>query len=286
MASCLWLPGAAVSHRAAAAWWALEGFPEGPVEITAVVEAKPPASWLSLHRRSRLDLIDIVHAGPVMVTTPTRTLVDLCAVSSLDELDSALDDALRRGLTTLPRLRWAERRLRGKGHSGSRLLRELLAVRGRGYVPLESRLEGRLRRILVRSGLPAPVGQHEVRNGGRLVARGDLAYPRERLAIEADGYRYHMGKTAWQRDLARRNALSALGWTVLHVTWDDVASRPGEVADRVRSTLSLLSLGNARRQASLIPEERRRAPKTGERAADPGSLHLPWSSSWCSGTDG
>src|SRR5437016_12770418 len=36
MAACLWGgPGAAASHRAAAALWSLTGFPPGPVEITS-----------------------------------------------------------------------------------------------------------------------------------------------------------------------------------------------------------------------------------------------------------
>ena len=104
-------------------------------------------------------------------------------------------------------------------------------------MPTESPLEQRLRRLLIKNGLPVPATQHEVRDRGKLVARVDLAYPLARLAIEADGYRYHTGRAAWQRDLVRRNALSLLGWTVHHVTWEDIEVRPDEVVERVRTTL-------------------------------------------------
>ncbi len=51
----------------------------------------------------------------------------------------------------------------------------------------ESPQETRLRLRLHRSGLPPPVAQYEVRCDGRFVARVDLAWPEQRLALECDG---------------------------------------------------------------------------------------------------
>ena len=237
MAVALWAPGAAVSHRAAAALWELEGFSAGPVELSTNTGRKAPAGWIRLHRVSRLDPVDVTVIRTIPVTTPTRTLVDLCGGMARDDVEPALDDALRRGLTSLPRLRWAARRLAGKGRTGTRLLGALIRERHPGSTPPASSLESKVASLLRRVGLPPPVSQHEIRDQGKLLARVDFAYPEAMVAIEADGYRYHSGKMAWQRDRVRRNALTTRGWRVLHVTWDDLQKRPDEVTAEIRSAL-------------------------------------------------
>lgn len=70
-----------------------------------------------------------------------------------------------------------------------------------------------------------------------MVARLDFAYPEILLAIEADGFRHHGDKAGWNRDLARRNALTALGWRVIHVTWDDLRERPREIVRHLREAI-------------------------------------------------
>jgi very-short-patch-repair endonuclease len=70
-----------------------------------------------------------------------------------------------------------------------------------------------------------------------VVAVVDFAYPDRRIAIEVDGYRWHAGRRRWERDLARRNALTALGWRVLHVTAADIEQRPGDMLAIVRAAL-------------------------------------------------
>lgn len=65
----------------------------------------------------------------------------------------------------------------------------------------------------------------------------DFAYPDKKLAIEADGYRWHSGRRRWQHDISRGNELIRLGWRVIHVTADDVKHRPDIVAQMIRSAL-------------------------------------------------
>jgi very-short-patch-repair endonuclease len=228
---------AAISHRAAAALWGLEGCAPGVVELSTDRDRKAIVPWIALHRVARLDAADLTNLGPIAVTTPTRTLVDLCAVLEPESLEGALDDALRRGLASLPRLRWAAKRLEGRGCAGTRVLRGALQARDRAYLPHASRLEARLFSLLARGGLPSPVRQLEVRERGTLLARVDFAYPDALLAIEADGYRYHSGRVAWQHDLVRRNALTSRGWRVLHVTWEDLRMRPADVLGEIRRAL-------------------------------------------------
>jgi very-short-patch-repair endonuclease len=217
--------------------WELEGFSAAEVEISTSGDRKPAASWILLHRIASLPRSEIGKVGPIPVTSPTGTVIDLCGVVDEDRAEAVLEDALRRNLTSLSRLRWAAGRRAGPGRRGSAVLRRLLDERGRGYTPAASVLESRLARLIDQAGIPRPTRQYEIRDGGRLVARVDFAYPDTHIAIEADGYRFHSGRLAWQHDRARRNVLTSRGWRVLHVTWEDLRSRPGELLDEIRRAL-------------------------------------------------
>jgi very-short-patch-repair endonuclease len=164
----------------------------------------------------RLDKADVSRLGAIPITRPERTLIDLSSTSSRDALEGILDEFLRRELVRLPRL---ERRLVVLcGRPGVRHLRRLVEER-RGSAISESELETRLLRALRESGLPTPIGQYEVRDDGRFVARVDFAYPEVKLAIEAYGGRYHSSWNDQEHDLARQNDLIAAGWRVIIVTW-------------------------------------------------------------------
>jgi len=141
MAAILWAPRAAVSHRAAAGLWELEGCPSDRVELSTVSTRKSRVPWITLHRVGTLDRADVTSLGPIPVTTPTRTLADLCGVLNPDAVERALDDALRRNLTSMPRLRWAAQRLSGRGRPGAHVLRELIGQRRGDWTPPASFLE-------------------------------------------------------------------------------------------------------------------------------------------------
>ena len=173
----------------------------------------------------------------VGVTTPVRTLLDLASVEPLERAESALDAALRTGLVSLSRLQWFVRAHGGRGRRGTKAIKRLLEMRPPDYVPPHSPLERRVWNLIVDAGLPTPTRQHEVRDGSHFIARVDLAYPDARIAVEADGYRWHSGRREWARDLARRNRLTGLGWHVLHVTQEDIALRPGEILGQLRKLL-------------------------------------------------
>lgn len=163
-------------------------------------------------------------------------MCDLAAVVTPTEVEDALDDALRRGLVRieqlLDRLNTDARRRRASG-----LLRALISDRAGPGPASESVLETRLMRLLRGSGLPLPTQQHAVRREGRVFARLDFAYPEMKVALETDGYRWHAGKRRWATDLERRNALTALGWRVLHLTWHDIERDPAGTVARIASLL-------------------------------------------------
>jgi very-short-patch-repair endonuclease len=57
------------------------------------------------------------------------------------------------------------------------------------------------------------------------------------LGIELEGREYHSGMQALRRDVARRNYLSGLGWSIIYFTWDDVTTAPRDVLEVVRAHL-------------------------------------------------
>jgi very-short-patch-repair endonuclease len=82
-----------------------------------------------------------------------------------------------------------------------------------------------------------PVPQLEVFDGDRFVARLDLAFEAERVAVEYDGG-WHAAPSQIQRDGARRDRLRALGWIVIVVTNKQLRDDLGAVVSTVRSTLA------------------------------------------------
>ncbi len=59
----------------------------------------------------------------------------------------------------------------------------------------------------------------------------------QRVAVEVDGWAWHVTADRFVDDRRRQNALVNLGWTVLRFTWHDLVSRPDGVVDEIRSAL-------------------------------------------------
>lgn len=82
-----------------------------------------------------------------------------------------------------------------------------------------------------------PSLQHEVVTRlGRV--RLDFAYVEARVAIEADGFRWHSSRKRWDGDRERALALGLLGWTVVRVTWTQLHDRPDDVVETIRALLA------------------------------------------------
>ena len=98
-----------------------------------------------------------------------------------------------------------------RGVAGAVPLRSVLE--GYKHAAPESPLERRFLRLLRAAGLPEPEVQYPIRDGERLVARVDFAYPEIRLAMEVDGYRWHggrrvLGTRSQQRQWHRRQVVA------------------------------------------------------------------------------
>ena len=215
-----------VSHRAAAALWGIDRFGTELVEISTTRNVRADEHGVVVHRVQPWPECDTSSRGGIPVTEPGRTLIDLAAAASAEDLEVALDDALRRRLITLPRLVWRLDVVGVHGKAGVGVLTRLVDERRAEKVLPESWMERKVIQFLARCRHPAPVRQFPVFDGHRFVGRTDLAYPERRIAIEADGYEHHSDRVAWERDRARGNDLVCLGWTVVHVTWKQLTQHP------------------------------------------------------------
>jgi len=204
-------PGSVLSHRSAAVLWGVSGFRPGPVELTVPAGRSGRNALARVHRSS--EVAGAVRDG-IPVTRPARTVVDLAEVVSGARLEEAVDDVLCRRLCRLDEI--APR----PGRRGSAALRAVLdAWNGEG--PADGVAEMRILRQLLAAGLPQPVRQHEIRVGNTFVARVDLAYPDQRIAIELDGFRWHAGRGPFRSDRIRGNRIEAAGWRLLRAAPED-----------------------------------------------------------------
>jgi hypothetical protein len=180
---------------------------------------------------------DVTTYEAIPITTPARTVIDIASICPPEKVEEAFDDALRRRMISIPRMRWRLAEIEGDGgRRGVSFVRALIAARAEGIAP-QSVFETRLLRAMAEAGLPKPICQYEIRDGAGHAAIVDFAFSAEKVAVEADGYQWHTGRIRWQHDLTRRNLLSSLGWRVIHITWDDLMNRADSVIESIARAL-------------------------------------------------
>ncbi len=237
LAVCLSLKVVA-SHRTAAKLWELDGVESAPLEFTGGINQSRPGDDVRVYRRGCLPDCDVTAIDGIPVTTPARTLLDLGGVLGRRALELALEDVLRRRLSSLARLRWRVDSLCGPGVAGCRPLAELIESRSPSLAATDSALETRIWDFLRERHLPMPLRQFRIRSGRRH-ARPDFAYPSNKLALEGHSFRHHSSKASWDRDHARHLWLVDLGWEVIYVTDGDLRFRPNELERQIRKALGL-----------------------------------------------
>jgi very-short-patch-repair endonuclease len=163
----------------------------------------------------------------VPVTSVPRTLVDLAAVLSPDDLARACHEAgVLHGTTPAQVEAVLERR---PTSPGAGQLRRVL--RGDLHVTL-SHLERAFLRRLRAAGLPLPETNRPA--GGRRV---DCRWPQRRLTVELDGYRFHGSRHAWERDRRREREARARGDDFRRYTYGDVLEDPRYMLAELRDLL-------------------------------------------------
>ena len=197
--AAVWSAGddAVASHRSAAALWQLDGFDHDVIELTIPPGFPPKRRGVIVHRGVSVDPADRTEIDAVPVTRIDATIIAVVAVLPTRVIPDVVDSALVQGLTRADRVLDKLLRFGRRGRRNAGALAAVLEARLDGARPHANRFERRLSRILVRAGLAEPVAQFEVRERGRVIARPDLAYPDVKIAIEADSYRWHGGRSMW-----------------------------------------------------------------------------------------
>jgi very-short-patch-repair endonuclease len=227
-------PGVAISGMSAAACWGVDLLPPGaPIELTVDCGVRIKSRLPEVRViRSTLPTADRVVVGSVARTSPQRTALDVLRRSGRVDGVVLLDAMLQRRIVTLPLIESG-----GYAWSGRRGGAKIAAALRQAEPNSESPMETRTRLVIVDGGLPRPVAQYVIRDSeGRFIARVDLAYPVERVALEYEGD-HHRERAAFRRDIARVNALTALGWIVIRVTADDIYRNPAQLTRRVAELL-------------------------------------------------
>ena len=175
--------------------------------------------------------------APFRVTTVERTLADLPAVVSPRRLEAALDNALFKGLTTLPRLARFVDSVRRPGMRRISVLATMITERDPAQAPAESFFETDFYRFLRRSPLGGEEFQYSVFDHKGFIGRLDVAYPAHKVGLECHSLRWHSARERVKRDAERHNRLTAAGWRVLYETYETLRERPGEIHDRLSALL-------------------------------------------------
>ena len=204
-------PTLVLDRRAAAAAWGFDGF-------------RPAAE-----------------AAGLRVTTPARTLVDLCGVPGVDadQLELALESALRGGATSYAELR---RRVEAGG-SARQVLADALARRRPDAPATDSYAETRFLQEVVRPlGLEDPDRQVPIFIPGRPEPyRADFLFRRPLgcLDVEIDGVAFH-GPQSGRDDAVRDHFLRTAGVQTLRLDAERVDHRPHAVRSTLARELKLL----------------------------------------------
>jgi very-short-patch-repair endonuclease len=177
--------------------------------------------------------LTVTQAQGLPVTSVEQTWHDLAAQLTRRELVAAGDFLIsgRSPLTTTSSLRGHLRERPGR--RGSALARECLDLIRTG---VDSPQESALRMVIVDAGLPEPEVNHVIRGpSGRFIARVDLAYPAERVAIEYEGDIHRTDRAQFRKDITRRERVEDHWMRVIRVTHDDLDGP--ELIDRIRRSL-------------------------------------------------
>jgi hypothetical protein len=220
-------PGSAASHRSAGALLGLRRSDRPVVDVIAPGRRGRTRAGIRVHRAAALRPGDITRVRHIPCTTVARTLLDLAGCVDARQLDRAIERAETLRVFDLSEI---EDVLSGVNrHPGGAPLRSALAI----YAPQPAVSRSELERLVIsicrRVGMPRPATNVFIplEGGGCEV---DFAWPDERLIVEADGWRYHRTRKAFEDDRRRDQLLALAGWHVLRFTWRQIVEEPAEVA--------------------------------------------------------
>ncbi|HSS41287.1 MAG TPA: type IV toxin-antitoxin system AbiEi family antitoxin domain-containing protein [Solirubrobacterales bacterium] len=227
--------GAALSHWSAAALWMIRTNSRTRIDVT-VAHRSRSSDRIRRHISEVPEDERTVKDG-IPVTTVPRTILDLAATEPADTVENLLRESEYLQLTdrlSLPDL--LERYLGKRGTRKVRIALERLEEEpeGRRRSPLEERFAPFLRL----HSLPIPRFNDWILLGGKRCCV-DCHWPGTNQIVELDGWQAHGTRSAFREDKARDRRLAAAGYTVTHITWNQLEDEPDEIASDLRALLQI-----------------------------------------------
>ncbi len=217
----------AVVTGPAAAYWQ-QMLPRAPAQIDITVPRRlhrRPQPGIVLRRRD-LQRSDLISDRDVLVAD--RPFAALETAVALRDGSVFLDRALQRHVR-FPALYRSYCRNVGR-HGSSAAGRLITAAADRA----DSAAERLLVKLLRDAGISGwilgyPFGPYRI----------DLAFPIQRVAIEVDGWAWHVDAERFRNDRRKGNAITRSGWDLLRFTWHGLDGEPTETIGEITETLAL-----------------------------------------------
>ncbi|MBI4932617.1 MAG: hypothetical protein HY828_01990 [Actinobacteria bacterium] len=195
-----------------------------PFHLVVPNHRAPHRTGHAVHRLRDIGPLDTATAFGLPCLSATRTLIELSATESPKRLTTALDSALRDGLTSEAFLHRRIVDLRRSGRAG--IARLLAVIEGqelsRGG---HSFLEREFLELLGELDFPRPDTQQVVGSRGTAMIRVDCRFRGSKVVVELLGYRFHRSTAQMQVDAERINRMQLDGFVVAQFTYADVTTR-------------------------------------------------------------
>jgi very-short-patch-repair endonuclease len=202
---------ALLSHQSAAATWGLRPSFNGDVHVTVIgEETGRHRPGIRVHRVSGLDPRDIRRFQDIPITSPARALLEVAPDLTERELERALDEALIKRLVSHAAIAAV-----ASSYPHRRGVARLRALADPGRPTTQTRSDGEevLLAGIRRTGLPIPEVNARVGN-----YTADFLWRKQKVIVELDGYDYHRGRAAFERDHRRDGEHQQAGFVVIRVT--------------------------------------------------------------------
>jgi very-short-patch-repair endonuclease/predicted transcriptional regulator of viral defense system len=207
-----------VSHRSAAALFGLVAVSGQGVDVTVARRRCRSRDGLRVHRVESLSREDRSDRRGIPVTAPARTLIDFASTTGAEEAERAIAEALALKLVTEPQLRSAIER--APGRAGVARVQTIIGQPG-GPKRTRSGGERAMLRLIRAAQLPTPRTNYPVAGYS-----ADFCWPDQHLIVELDGFDFHSGRGALERDHRRDIVHKNAGYEVLRFTARQLAEEP------------------------------------------------------------
>jgi hypothetical protein len=212
-------PGAALSHRSAAALLELIAWSPSTVDVSVPTPGgRSRRNAIRVHRATTLRPEEIVLVHRIPCTTVARTLLDLAETLDGAGVERALDQAAKTEVLDFNQLK--DQIARNQRRPAAAALQAILDAHAPGSTPPWNEFEKRMFALCRRIGLPDPEVQQwlYLGDGGPLI-RPDFMWRAQRVIVETDGWQTHGKRRSFESDRRRDQRATLAGWRPIRVTW-------------------------------------------------------------------